>query len=168
MKFPIKVDLSKPAHKCSLIMQAELGGVEFPTDEAYMKHKKQYLQDKEIIFTHVQRLIKCVIDCKIHLQDAVGVRHALELLRSFGGRVWDNSPYQLKQVAQIGPVAIRKLVMGGINSVEALEIAGAQRIELLLSRNPPFGNNTLANLKNFPKLRVTVKMMGKVDQIILR
>lgn len=165
IKFPIKVDIAKSAHKCNLIMQAELGGVEYPTDEQYTKHKRQFYQDRDIIFANVNRLIKCVIDCKIHLQDGIAVRHALELMRSLGARVWDSSPYQLKQIPQIGPVAIRKLVMGGINNIEALEFTEAERIETLLSKNPPYGNKILGALKNFPKLRITVKMMGKVDLI---
>lgn len=102
-----------------------------------------------------------MVDCQIHLQDAVTVRHALELARSFGARVWDNSPYQMKQIAQIGLVAIRKLVMGGIDSIEALEAAEPHRIDMLMSKNPPFGNKLLANLRDFPKLRVSIKMMGK-------
>ena len=105
-----------------------------------------------------------MIDCQIHLQDAVTVRCALELATSFGARVWDNSPYQMKQIAQIGPVAIRKLAMGGINSIEALEAAEPHRIEMLMSKNPPFGTKLLANLRDFPKLRVSVKMMGKVKR----
>lgn len=98
--------------------------------------------------------------------------HALELMRSLAARVWDSSPYQLKQIPQIGPDAIRKLVMGGINNIEALEdialdIEGAERIEMLLSKNPPFGNEILGFLKSFPKLLVTVKMMGTVGPIII-
>ena len=150
------------AHKRSLIIQSELGGVDFPTDEQYTKHKRQFIQDKANLFSASHRLICCVIDCQIHLQDAITVRHALELARSFGARVWDNSPLEMKQIAQIGLVAIRKLAMGGINSIEALEAAEPQRIEMLMSKNPPFGTKLLANLKDFPKLRVSVKLMGKV------
>ena len=135
--------------------------MEFPTDEQYAKHKRQFNQDKAFIFDSIHRLIHCVIDCQIHLQDAVAVRHALELARSFGARVWDNSPYQMKQIPQIGLVAIRKLAVGGVNSIEALEATEPHRIEMLLSKNPPFGNKLLANLKDFPKLRVSIKMMGK-------
>ena len=163
LRFPIKVDIALHTHKRSLIMQAELGGVEFPTHEQYVKHRKQYQQDKIIIFSQVHRLIRCVIDCQIHLEDAVAARHALELSRSFAAQVWDNSPYQMKQIPQIGPVAIRKLVIGGINSIEELETAEAHRIEMLLSKNPPFGTKLLARLKDFPKLRVSVRMMGKVN-----
>lgn len=152
------------AHKRSLILQCELGGVDFPADEQYSKHKRQFAQDKAKMLSASHRLIRCVIDCQIHLQDAVTVRHALELATSFGARVWDNSPYQMKQIAQIGLVAIRKLAMGGINSIEALEAAEPHRIEMLMSKNPPFGTKLLANLRDFPKLRVSVKMMGKVKR----
>ena len=162
IKYPIKVDIALPAHKRSLIIQAELGCVDFPTDEQYAKHRKQFQQDRAVIFSHINRLIRCIIDCQICLQDAVTTRHALELARSFGARVWDNSPYQMKQIPQIGPVAIRKLAIGGINSIEALEAAEPHRIELLASKNPPFGNRILASLKDFPKLRVSLKLMGKV------
>ncbi|KAL9582942.1 MAG: hypothetical protein Q9212_003008 [Teloschistes hypoglaucus] len=160
-KYPIKVDIALSQHKRSLIIQSELGGVEFPVDEQYAKFKRQYQQDKSIIFNHIHRLIRCVIDCQIHLQDAVNVRHALELARSFAARVWDNSPHQLKQVSNIGPVAVRRLANGGINSIETLEAAEAHRIEMLLSKHPPFGSRVLAALADFPKLRVSVKMIGK-------
>jgi len=162
IKFPIKVDLALHAHKRSLLLQAELGSVEFPTDEQYSKHKRQYNQDKAFVFSHINRLIRCVIDCQIHLQDAIAVRNSLELARSLSARVWDNSPHQMKQLPNVGSVAIRKLVMGGVNSIEALEAAEPHRIELLMSRNPPFGQKLLASTRDFPKLRVSVKMMGKV------
>ena len=168
IKYPIKVDIALPAHKRSLIIQSELGGVEFPTDEQHAKHRKQFQQDKAILFSHINRLIRCIIDCQICRQDAVTTRHALELARGFGARVWDSSPYQMKQIAQIGPVTIRKLAIGGINSIEALEAAEPHRIELLTSKNPPFGNRILASLKDFPKLRVSVKMMGKVSRSLSR
>ncbi|KAL8695129.1 MAG: hypothetical protein Q9218_000297 [Villophora microphyllina] len=160
-RYPIKVDIALSQHKRSLIIQSELGGVEFPADEQHARFKRQYQQDKSIIFNHIHRLIRCVIDCQIHLQDAVNVRHALELARSFAARVWDNSAHQLKQIPNIGPVAIRRLANGGINSIETLEAAEASKIEMLLSKNAPFGSRVLAALTDFPKLRVSVKMMGK-------
>ncbi|KAL8655597.1 MAG: hypothetical protein Q9226_002980 [Calogaya cf. arnoldii] len=161
IKYPIKIDIALPEHKRSLIIQSELGGVEFPADEQFAKFKRQYQQDKNVIFNHIHRLIRCVIDCQIHLQDAVTVRHALELARGFAARVWDNSPHQMKQVPNIGPAAVRRLANGAINSLESLEAAEPHKIEMVLSKHPPFGSRILAVLKDFPKLRVSVKMAGK-------
>ncbi len=162
IKYPIKIDIALSEHKRSLIIQSELGGVEFPGDEQFNKFKRQYQQDKNIIFNHIHRLIRCVVDCRVHLRDAVTVRHALELARGFAARVWDNSPHQMKQVPNIGPAAVRRLANGGINSLESLEAAEPHKIEMVLSKHPPFGSRILAILKDFPKLMVSVKMTGKV------
>ncbi|KAI4170407.1 MAG: hypothetical protein LQ343_005029 [Gyalolechia ehrenbergii] len=161
IKYPIKVDIALSQHKRSLIIQAELGGVDFPADEQYAKFSRQFQQDKKMMFNHIHRLIRCVIDCQVYLQDAVTVRHALELARSFAARVWDNSPYQMKQVPNIGPAAVRRLANGGINNIESLEAAEPHKIEMLMSKHPPFGTRILASLKDYPKLRVSIKMMGK-------
>lgn len=68
----------------------------------------------------------------------------------------------MKQVPNIGPAAVRRLANGGITSIESLEAAEPHKIEMLMSKHPPFGSRILASLKDFPKLRVSVKMMGKV------
>lgn len=88
--------------------------------------------------------------------------NALDLARSFGAKVWDQSPLQMKQIEQIGVVAVRKLVAAGITGIEELEFMEVHEIEMALSRNPPFGSKLLSRLKEFPKLRVGVKMTGKV------
>ncbi|PGH33745.1 ATP-dependent DNA helicase HFM1/MER3 [[Emmonsia] crescens] len=161
IKFPIKIDIALPAHKISLLIQSELGGVDIPTGDQYQKHKLTFQQDKGLVFSHVNRLIRCIIDCQISLQDSVSTRHALELARGIGARVWDNSALQMKQIEQIGIVAVRKLANAGINSIEALEATEPHRIDMLLSKNPPFGSKTLARLAEFPKPRVSVKLVRK-------
>lgn len=136
--------------------------MEFPAAEQFQKHKLSFQQDKNFVFSHVNRLIRCVIDCQIYLEDSIAVRNALELARCFGARVWDNSPLQMKQIDQIGVVAVRKLSAAGITSLEALELTEPHRIDMILSRNPPFGVKLISRVADFPKLRVTIKMIGKV------
>lgn len=68
----------------------------------------------------------------------------------------------MKQIEQVGVVAVRKLAAAGITNLEDLESAEAHQIEMVLSKNPPFGSKLLSKLKDFPKLRVSVKMIGKV------
>ena len=77
-------------------------------------------------------------------------------------KVWDNSPWQMKQLDQIGTVAVRRLAATGITSIEALEFTEAHQIDMTLSRNPPFGSKLLARVAEFPKLRVSVKLTGRV------
>ena len=165
IRFPINVDLALPAHKISLLLQAELGGVEFPPDEQYQKHRQQYQQDRSLIFQHLSRLIRCLIDCKITDTDSVSVRHGLELVRSFAAHAWDDSPLQLKQIDQLGGVAARKLAAVGICDVDALGSLESRRIETILSRRPPFGSKILAKVKQFPKLKVTAILVGNVGSV---
>ena len=164
IKFPLQVDIVAASHKRSLIIQAELGAVDFPADEQFKKHRSQYQQDVASIFSNVHRLLRCIADCLMYLQDGQGMRHALELGRSLGARAWDKSPWQMKQIPGIGPVAVRKLVAGGINSIESLETSEAFKINSLLSKNPGFGEKLLDGLKRFPKPRVSVRLINKVRE----
>lgn len=168
IRFPIKVELVQNAHKISLLMQSELGAVDFPSAEQFQRHKLQFQQDKAIVFTHINRLIRCIIDCQLHNEDGVAVRNCLELARSFASRVWENSLLQMKQIEQIGVVAVRKLAGAGITNIQELEETEAHKIDMILSKNPPFGIKLLARLAEFPKLRVTVKMLGKVSKNALQ
>ncbi|GFG07326.1 ATP-dependent DNA helicase MER3 [Aspergillus lentulus] len=161
IRFPVKVDIALPAHKILLLIQSELGGVEYPDGEQYQKHKFAFQQDKNFVFSHIDRLIRCVIDCKISLEDSITARNALELARSFGAKVWDNCPLQMKQIDQVGIVAVRKLAAAGVTSIDALEATEPHRIDMIMSRNPPFGMKLLARVADFPKLRVNVKLVGK-------
>lgn len=162
IRFPIKVDIAMPAHKISLLLQSELGAIDFPSGDQFQKHKFSMQQDKNMVFSHVNRLIRCVIDCQIAREDSISILNALELARSFGAKVWDHSPLQMKQLDQVGVVAVRKLAASGIASMEDLDDAEPHQIEMILSKNPPFGTKLLARLKDFPKLRVNVKMTGKI------
>ena len=162
IKFPIKTDLALAAHKRSIIIQTELGGVDLPTDSCYGKHLSQFRQDKSAIFGNINRLIRCIVDCQIHLQDGPATRHALELGRSVGARVWDNSPLQMKQIQSIGPVAVRKLVAEGVNSIDTLEATDPIRLNVILSRTHGTGDKLLESVKHFPKLRVMIRLLSQV------
>lgn len=162
IRYPIKVDIALPAHKISLLLQSELGAIDFPGNDQFQKHRFAFQQDKNLVFAHVNRLIRCVIDCLIAREDSTAVLNALELARSFGAKVWDHSPLEMKQIDQIGVVAVRKLAAAGITSIEALEDTEPHKIEMTLSKNPPFGAKLLGRLKEFPKLRVAVNILGTV------
>ncbi|KAJ5292397.1 sedoheptulose-1-7-bisphosphatase [Penicillium atrosanguineum] len=161
IRFPVKVDIALHTHKISLLLQSELGAIDFPTDDQFQKHKFSFHQDKSLVFNHVNRLIRCVIDCMIVRENSVEVLNSLELARSFGARVWDRSPLQMKQIDQIGVIAVRKLAAAGITDIDTLGSTEAHLIEMTLSKNPPFGIKLLTRLKEFPKLRVAVRIVEK-------
>ncbi|KAI7005818.1 P-loop containing nucleoside triphosphate hydrolase protein, partial [Hortaea werneckii] len=159
IKFPIAVNLDLPAHKVSLIIQSVLGAVDLPSEEG--KHRMEYQTAKSTIFQHVHRLVRCIIDCQLHLNDAVTTRNALMLARSLAAQVWDDSPLHMKQLEGVGPVAVRKLAGAGIKSIEDIENNEAHRLEHILSRNPPYGAQLQERARDFPKLRVSLKIVGE-------
>lgn len=161
VKYPLRVNVALSSHKTSLLIQTELGACLFPSAETFRKLRTQYQLDKSAVFSHVNRLVRCIIDCQLHYEDSVSTRHALELGRSLAARVWDNSSLELKQIEGIGDVGIRKLASAGVNSIEALANTEAHRIEMILSRNPPFGNKILSNVAGFPNLRISVKQIAR-------
>ena len=159
IRFSIPVNLDLAAHKVSLIIQAQLGAVDIavPNDRA----RTQYNTDSQIINNAVPRLIRCLVDLQTVLGDSVALCNALMLCRSLGARCWDDSPSQMRQLENIGPVAVRKLVQAGIRSLEELETAEPHQIEVALGRNKPFGHKLLALLRLFPKLHVTIQVVGR-------
>ncbi|KAK5369344.1 ATP-dependent DNA helicase MER3 [Exophiala xenobiotica] len=161
IKFPIKVDVALQAHKVSLLIQAELGNVTIPDGDNHKKHHQAYRLDKCTVFIHASRLIRCIIDCQIHLKDAVSTRNALELGRSLAAHVWDNTASHLRQIDGLGEVSVRKLASASIDSIDTLMNTEPSRIELVLGRNPPFGRELLKKLESFPNLRLCIKETGR-------
>lgn len=161
IRFPITVDVALSSHKVSLILQAHLGSVQEPAGPLHDKHHARYHTDTFAVFAHANRLIRCIIDCQLSLKDAVSAKNALELARSLAARAWDNTPNILKQVQGIGDVYMRKLAAKGINSIDTLLTTDPQRINLILGKPQPFGNNLLKKLSSFPNLMVAVKEMDR-------
>ncbi|KAK0898882.1 ATP-dependent DNA helicase MER3 [Friedmanniomyces endolithicus] len=159
IKFPIPVNLDQPAHKVSLVIQAVLGAIDLPSED--YKQRLEFGVAKATIFQQAQRFVRCIVDCQLFLDDAVSTRNALMLARSFGAQVWDDSPLHMKQLDGVGLVSVRKLAVAGIKSIEDIETTEAHRLEGILSRNPPYGEQLQKKARAFPKLRISMETMGE-------
>ncbi|KAE9373450.1 P-loop containing nucleoside triphosphate hydrolase protein [Stipitochalara longipes BDJ] len=161
IKYPIKETVSTTAHKISLMIQIQLGGIDHPTDKDFTAVRRQFMTDKGIIFDRIHRLIRCVIDCKAFDCDSVSTRHALDLARSLVAEYWENSNLQLRQIPQVGPAAVRKLVSNDINSIDKLMLKDTSTIERIMSKNPPYGRKMKDLLMGFPNLNVSLETIGQ-------
>lgn len=161
IRFRIPVNLDSSAHKVSLIIQSQLGAVNLPADEKSSANVFQYQTDTFLVFQHLRRLVRCIVDFKFAEGDSVSLRNALFMCRSIGARCWDDWSLVLRQLEKIGPAGVLKLVNAGIDSIEALEHTEPHRIEMALRRNPPFGLQVVDAARAFPKLRVSVNVAGK-------
>lgn len=157
IRYPIPVNLDASFHKVSLIIQSVLGGVDFQPG----KNRTQYDLEVSLIFQHIDRLIRCVIDCQLHHSDSTGVRNSLMMARSLSARAWDDSPLQMKQLHGIGNALVRKFVNYGVKSLDDLLVQEPHRIETILNRKPGTGLQLLDQVKAFPRLRVSLSTLGK-------
>lgn len=162
IKYPIKEAVTTTAHKVSLIIQVQLGGIELPNEKDFNFIKRQFMVDKSVIFERVQRLMRCVIECKAFDEDAIATRHAVDLTRSMSAGFWEYSNLQLRQIPQIGLATVRKLVSANINSIEKLDDKDAAGIERIMSKNPPFGKKIKDCLAAFPRLELKTEIVGKL------
>jgi ATP-dependent DNA helicase HFM1/MER3 len=166
IRFPIPGNLDGFSHKVSLIIQSVLGGIELsvPSESPGIHH--QYRQEQGYIWQNIKRLVRCIIDFAIHRNDSVSARNGLMICRSIASSGWDDGPMQLQQLENIGIASVRKLCAAGITSLESLEETEPHKIERALKKAPPYGRKILDALKNFPKLRVSISLVGRTVRIL--
>ncbi|KAI0142890.1 P-loop containing nucleoside triphosphate hydrolase protein [Xylariaceae sp. FL1272] len=149
---PIRETVTLPWHKVFLIIQVFIGGVEIPNDKDANYVRADLLREKKVVFERLNRLLRCVTDCKASDSDGLGTKTALELVRSVAANAWEDKPAQLSQIPGFGPVSVRKWVGHGVHTVLSIADRSDADIERLASRNPPFGRDLLKTLENFPRL----------------
>ncbi|KAK9368678.1 P-loop containing nucleoside triphosphate hydrolase protein [Lipomyces kononenkoae] len=162
IRYPLKVvDIKDFGAKVSLIIQYTLGRAEFPVYDGAGKHAAQFHADKAIVWQNVQRLIRCIVDCKIQSNDGVSVRNALELARSLRAEIWDNSANVLLQLNGIGPATLRKFLNRNIQTFADLASTDILGIESALSLNKGRGMQYLQDVETIPRFGVTLKKLGE-------
>ncbi|KAF3912104.1 hypothetical protein ABW21_db0204276 [Orbilia brochopaga] len=154
MKWPVKVDISSPFHKAKILIQFEIGRMDFPTTEGLQKYRATLLNDKSMIFQQLHRLVRCICDIKVFLRDSVSVRNALELARCIDAKVWENSPLMLLQLEGLGAIGVKKFVNNDVKTIEQLGALEAHRIEMIASRNPPYGAKLKHDIAGIPRFRL--------------
>lgn len=107
----------------------------------------------------VQRLVRCVIDCKAADEDAISARHALDLCRSLAAGFWESSNLQLRQIDGVGPAILRKFASNNIATITELLQKDTQDIERIASRHPPYGRKLLDKVILFPQLAMSATIV---------
>ncbi|KAK6199129.1 hypothetical protein LQW54_010048 [Pestalotiopsis sp. IQ-011] len=158
--YPIKGPISDTWHKVYLLVQFSLATLEMPADESN-SIKRQTLVETNIIFDRLNRLVRCVIDCKVFDCDGMGAKAGLELTRALAAKSWDYQPTQLQQVPGVGPVITRKLASHGVKTVSDLATRSFVDIERFVGRNSPYGKKLLQSLEGFPRLKMTTSIIAQ-------
>eukprot|EP00256_Glycine_max_P067259 XP_025981854.1 DExH-box ATP-dependent RNA helicase DExH17 [Glycine max] len=120
-------------------------------------HDLSLIQDMNSICSNGCRIAKCLKDYFVYKRNYKGTVNSALLAKSLGQKLWDDSPYLLKQLPGIGMVTAKALHSMGVRSFEELADADPRRIELVTGRKYPFGNHIKDSLLSLPpKVDVTL------------
>ncbi|KAI2629930.1 P-loop containing nucleoside triphosphate hydrolase protein [Hypoxylon sp. NC1633] len=155
---PIRETLTQTWHKVFLIVQVHLGGVELPSEKGSFHFKQRIAADKFAVFDRLNRLVRCLVDCRAYDGDGLSTKAGLELARALAANSWENRPSQLSQIPGFGSVTVRKWVSHGVHTVLSLADRSFEEIERISSRNPPYGMNLLKTLDKFPRLALRAQL----------
>ncbi|KAK7065847.1 ATP-dependent DNA helicase MER3, partial [Halocaridina rubra] len=84
------------------------------------------------------------------------------LAKSFFCRLWENSRHVTRQLERIGPTFSSFFVQSKITSFTALEETTPRNIELILNRQPPFGNRIRDQAIKLPRYELTLEQNNQV------
>ncbi|CAR31099.1 ZYRO0E09812p [Zygosaccharomyces rouxii] len=144
--------------KVSLLIQYELGGLEFPSYQGASKLHQTLVQDKALVFRNCFRILKCMVDAFIERKDGISLKNTLFLLRSVNGNCWEDSTMVLRQLKSIGLVSVRKLVHHDVNNLEQMRQISDQQIEYYLGQKRGSGSKIKRDLTLLPQLQVRCKL----------
>ncbi|XP_057813245.2 DExH-box ATP-dependent RNA helicase DExH17 isoform X2 [Cryptomeria japonica] len=123
-------------------------------------HELTLTQDTNAICSNGSRIARCMRECFIFQKRYKESKNAMVLAKCLHQRLWDDSPYQLKQLVGVGMVTAKALHLSGINSFEDLEKADPRKLEIITNRKYPFGNHIKEALLSLPP-----KIDIKIDEI---
>ncbi|CAI7285667.1 BAD_collapsed_G0018220.mRNA.1.CDS.1 [Saccharomyces cerevisiae] len=150
--------IDKVSQKFSLLIQYELGGLEFPSYEGASKLHQTLVQDKFLVFRHCFRLLKCMVDTFIEKSDGTSLKNTLFLLRSLNGHCWENTPMVLRQLKTIGLVSVRRLIRHGITNLEEMGHLSDTQIEYYLNLKIGNGIKIKNDISLLPCLNIRTKL----------
>ncbi|KAK2981551.1 hypothetical protein RJ640_027976, partial [Escallonia rubra] len=115
-----------------------------------LAHDLSMSQDMTSICSNGYRIAKCMKEYFIHKKNYKGAINSTLLAKSLHQKLWDHSPYLLKQLPGIGMVTAKALHSMGVKSFETLSEADPRKIEIVTGRKYPFGNHIKESLLSLP------------------
>ncbi|XP_042032105.1 DExH-box ATP-dependent RNA helicase DExH17-like [Salvia splendens] len=122
-------------------------------------------QDTSSVCSNGSRIAKCMKEYFMYKKSYKGALSATLLAKCLHQKLWNDSPYLLKQLPGIGMVTAKALHSMGVTSFDTLSEADPRKIELMTGRKYPFGNHIKESLLLLPpKIEMTLKE-GEVQKI---
>lgn len=163
IKFPFLTEkmhsqiIDASSQKVSLLIQYELGGLDFPSYSGALKMYQALEQDKSLVFRSCFRIINCMIDVFVEKKDGISLRNTLFLLRSLNGSCWEDSAMVLRQLHSIGIASVKKLIQLDVRNLEQLASLSDQQIEYYLGQKMGKVAEIKKDLTLLPKIFLSCK-----------
>ncbi|RCK55185.1 ATP-dependent DNA helicase MER3 [Candida viswanathii] len=155
LRYPSKLKELAHHDKVNLIIQFELGGLEFPTYNGAMKLHSSFLGDKFYVFKHIYRLMMALLEVFIEKKDAASLNSLNYLLRCINGKCWEGSPNELRQLEGVGPVSVKKFCNHNVLSLEDTKSLTNTQIEYYLGLKTGAGSKIKKNIQSLPQLSLS-------------
>lgn len=149
LRFPRAGKISEREDKLHCLVQATLSGFKF----------EQWTLNNEAktIFGHLTRIVRCLAETLAIKGAYVALAAALQLVASIKQKMWFDSQHVTRQLPHIGDVMSTALASAGATSLRALAALDPRRIEAIVGRRAPFGDEVLRSLAAVPQYQVAVE-----------
>jgi ATP-dependent DNA helicase HFM1/MER3 len=163
IKSPIKLDkkrknIEERFEKIFLIIQFELGGVEYPNDTDLIKLQQSFKQDKLFVFKHVVRLARCLADCFVTKKDFFSLRNCLKVVTYLNAGCWGDRPVVLSQIDGINRNQVRRLANQSVRNFTDLKSLDSGKVEYYLGLRPGQSKKIISQVNNLPELSLSLKV----------
>lgn len=143
--------------KTSLIIQFELGGLEFPVFQGSIKFLYEFRAEKSAIFKNLPRILKAAIEIYSHKKDAISTKSILKLNRSIAAKSWENTYLVLKQFDGVGVAYAKKLRSHGITTISQIKSLPREKLEQYIGLKPGSGQKLVKCILSLPDLLIKVE-----------
>eukprot|EP00850_Spirogloea_muscicola_P019803 SM000199S05430 [mRNA] locus=s199:136670:144105:- [translate_table: standard] len=107
-------------------------------------------QDVGSICTNGVRILHCMADYYLFKKLFKESISSLVLAKALKQRLWDDSPYQLKQLSGVGMATAKALLQAGISSFSKFRTSDPRKLESATGRKYPFGDQLKDSLHMLP------------------
>ncbi|KAK2723293.1 uncharacterized protein LOC136033782 [Artemia franciscana] len=157
VRFPLPGKIKTPDMKVNILIQAAIGCLVLPDPSLSLEVPK--------VLRLSLRIAKCLVRYVWH-KTQTNQKNCFELLYSaavlskcLNCKLWENTIYVTRQIDRVGPALSRLLADSGITSFGSLEAKNARDIELMINRQPPFGNRLIESARRLPKYSLSLKQL---------
>jgi hypothetical protein len=152
IRYKIKGRISTVDQKVNMLIQCSIGNVTLPDQ----KKTHSMVNDTTFIMQQANRISKGVVEIFLAKGSYEPLLKSIYLTRSISTKLWENTKTMIRQLDGIGPQLAQALITANLKNVQDILQADPRQLELILGRNPPFGNKLQESASRFPKFKLEV------------